>query len=456
MIGNLKILGLALSVIIALSAITAMAALAQQGKLTSDGPVTLTATETGIKEVPLTLTGTQTGAAGSNALTTFGGKVECSTATYKGHKYNVTPHALISTGTTQITITPQYGKCTLFGKPATVDMNGCDYVFDIEGTTGVDEFGVTTTIACPKEQHVQVTMFESEAKHTEANSFCMLTITENAAGYAGLNATDTTNGFIDINGTIKEILVHEKSKSALCAEATSEGSELDFDIKIEGKTSGGAVKAISISDDGKLTWRQLGSGLNAWTMFGLKVECPESTYTGHQYNVTPHSHISSGSTSITLTPHYNQANHNCLIEPANWPTTINMNGCDYVLHLGVTTGGGAGTYGVTTDIVCPEGQQIAWKVWTSTADETSKPNEPFCVVHIPPQTGLGGAHATDTGNGYIDITGAFEGTKAVRTKSASHPVFCPASETSSGKFDIDITVKGINAAGGATSISLSD
>jgi hypothetical protein len=447
---NLKALGLALVAFLAMAAAIASTASAQ-GKLTSDGPVTLKGEDKGS---PLTLIGKQTGGAASNALTAFSGKMECASATIAGHKYNVTPHTHILSGATQITVTPQYGKCTLFGKPATVDMNGCDYVIDLEGTTGADKFGVKTTMSCPAGKHIQVTMFDSEAKHGEGNSFCKLTITENAGGYAGLSITDTTNGFVDLNGTVGGITIHEKSESGLCAEATTEKGEIHLDITIEGRNFNGAVKAVSISDEGKFTWSE--SGVTTWTMFGITTACPGTSYTGHRHNETPHQHIPSGSTTITLTPHYTQAGHNCLIKPVNWTKTVNMNGCDYVVHLGATTGGVAGTYGVTTDIVCPEGNQISWTIWTNSTDETNKPGEPFCIQHIPPQTGMTGLHATDTGSGRFDLGGSLEGTKVVQTKSASHPIFCPAQETIAGKIDIDITVEGLNQAGELTSVSLSD
>jgi hypothetical protein len=80
------------------------------------------------------------------------------------------------------------------------------------------------------------------------------------------------------------------------------------------------------------------AGSNALTAFGLRIECPQSTYTGHKYSETPHTLIPNGATTVTLTPDYKEENHNCRSFPGNFPMTVSMNGCDYVLHFGETTG----------------------------------------------------------------------------------------------------------------------
>lgn len=198
------------------------------------------------------------------------------------------------------------------------------------------------------------------------------------------------------------------------------------------------------------------SGSNAWTMFGLAFSCPESTYTGHKYNVTPHTFIPSGATTVTMTPVYKQVSTstgkaNCRMSFGNFPATVDMNGCDYVAHLGETNGG-ADTYSLTFDIVCPAGKEIVWTVFTT--DTKHAENKLFCTMSIPPQTGLAGADATGTTNGYIDITGALEGIYVVKKNGGEDPLLCPAAETLSGKLDIDLTVSGHNEGGGETILGL--
>jgi len=212
----------------------------------------------------------------------------------------------------------------------------------------------------------------------------------------------------------------------------------------------------TITSDGPftLTGTETGvAGSNALTAFGLKVECPGSTYTGHKYNITPHERIPSGATTFTLTPHYNDEPHGCLVTPGNFRLTVDKNGCDFVGHLGETTGGVAGTYGTTVDIVCPAGQEITLTLATNTTDLTN--NKLMCIQHIPPQVGLTGPHLKQTEGGHLGLVGTVTNIKMTETASATHPILCPKKETLTAEFHADITVKGDNAAGEPTALTLS-
>jgi hypothetical protein len=241
MIRNLKALGLALVAVFALSAVVASAASAQVGTLTSTGPVTLD--------------GVNTGVASANQLTAFEGTTQCPNVTYTGHKYNVTPHTFIPNDVSTVTITPHYGLCSAkIGAatfPATVNMNGCDYVFHLEGTTpGVDTYTVKATVVCPETKHITIEIFATAAKHTSKEAFCHITITENPEGYLGLHATDTTNGKVDITGEIKGITAHKEriGGSILCpVKETTNAATLSQDVTIEGKNEAGGVTSISLS-----------------------------------------------------------------------------------------------------------------------------------------------------------------------------------------------------------------
>jgi hypothetical protein len=234
MIRNLKTLGLTLFASLALGVVAASAASAQeQGVLTSDGPVTLTG-----KTTPETVNIT---------LAAFGSQLACPNKLYTGHKYNVTPHEGIPNGATTTTITLHYGACTwsIFNFPTTVDMNGCDYVFDLGKTTPAGNkektYGITTTVVCPPEKHIQVTTFTSGSAHgVGTTSFCTITITENAAGYQGLHATDLGTGKIRIHGTIQSITAdmdrgpHPLPFGVACNEAETEAAEVAFDMTVSG------------------------------------------------------------------------------------------------------------------------------------------------------------------------------------------------------------------------------
>jgi hypothetical protein len=207
---KLKTLGLALAAVFAIGALAASAASAQNGIFTSDGPVTLI--------------GTQTGGVNENAWTFFGKVDTCANATYTGHKVNVTPHEPIPNGATEITITPHYGTCVINtgAFPTTTDMNGCDYDLKLTETTPTvtDSYFVDFKVTCPVGKHIVTTLFTNAAGHTANSPFCHITITENLAGYTGLKAVDTTNGTIDLTGTIEGV---EADKEVISGTTTDVG-----------------------------------------------------------------------------------------------------------------------------------------------------------------------------------------------------------------------------------------
>jgi hypothetical protein len=201
-----------------------------------------------------------------------------------------------------------------------------------------------------------------------------------------------------------------------------------------------------ITSTGKVTLVGTENTPSKLTAFGLTVECPGSTYTGHKYNVTPHTFIENGAETATLSPKYKEPCKNNFAA-----STVDLNGCDYVVHLGATTGV-ADTYAVTYDIVCPVGKDITVTNWLAAAEHTE--GKEACVLHIAPQTGLKGGTVKDTTAGDLELKGPVTGIKVVETKDALHPLLCPAKE-GTGELDIDATVKGNNEAGANTAISLS-
>jgi hypothetical protein len=230
-----------------------------------------------------------------------------------------------------------------------------------------------------------------------------------------------------------------------------------------------AQNALLTSDGAvTLTGEETGVEKNRLEAFGAFVECPGGTkYTGHlvtteaQTAGKEHKNagigknlIASGSTTVTVTPHYK--------EPCkgsnNTVATIDMNGCDYVIHSGATTGvqppGGA-TYGATVDIVCPPNKTITVTIWLTAGTHISEPLNPKCIIHIGSQSGLKGGHITDTNlaDGHIELTETVEKITATQTRNS---ILCPAgTATTEAKFKLDVTVKGHNSVGAATGVSLS-
>lgn len=207
-----------------------------------------------------------------------------------------------------------------------------------------------------------------------------------------------------------------------------------------------SAASAQLISDGPVTLKTTETGpekSNALTAFGLRTECPGSTITGHKYNVTPHGLIASGETTATLTPHY--VNCKSIVGGLSLPTTVDMNGCDYVVHIAK---GGA----LTFDIICPVGQEITVTVWTNATDHANAVT-PMCILHVKEQKGLAGATASNTATD-IDITGTLKNISVTKTKT-THTLLCPAASTTTGEFDIDVTVQGFNGVGGATAISVS-
>jgi hypothetical protein len=264
---NFKILGLALMAIFALGAVAASVASAQvQGKLTSTGPVTLT--------------GVETGGAGANALTVFGGALECPGSTYTGHL--VTTHKqteenpkkvtlehknagigvdMLPSGSTTATLTPHYKETNAEGKPncagalgtkATIDMNGCDYVAHLGVTTGDQSkgptYGATFDIVCPSSKEITITLFGGA--HT-GTPLCVIHVPEQLAKdmVSTVHATDTKNGTIDMQGTIEKITITQTRNSILCPAGTeNDEGILHFDVSTTGHNAEGKPTTISLSD----------------------------------------------------------------------------------------------------------------------------------------------------------------------------------------------------------------
>lgn len=94
-----------------------------------------------------------------------------------------------------------------------------------------------------------------------------------------------------------------------------------------------------------------------------------------------HGTIPGPTTTLTMTASW----ENC--QGGGFPGVVHMNGCDFLYHVN----GGMLTTG-WVDIICPPGQEIT---------KTSGPigGTIKCVIHIPPQAGLGPVTYTNVGAG---------------------------------------------------------
>jgi len=218
------------------------------------------------------------------------------------------------------------------------------------------------------------------------------------------------------------------------------------------------VGTITSTGPVKLTGTLTGAkNENSFTAFGGVLSCATAKYTGNKILTQAqteagktHELVPTDSSSVTVTPHYGS----CILTQAGieFPTTVDMNGCDFELDFGVTTGV-ANKYKVKTTEECPSTQTIKTTIFENATKHAE--NKPFCVIDITKETNRGeGLTATDTLNGSIDITGTVEGLKMDR-ESPTGSFLCPKEETKTGIWHFDINVTGDNAAGAATTISLS-
>jgi hypothetical protein len=186
---------------------------------------------------------------------------------------------------------------------------------------------------------------------------------------------------------------------------------------------------------------------NAFTAFGLEVQCTGSTYALHKLNST--AFIPNDSSTATITPNYKEP---CVTNSGNFPTTIDMNGCDYSITLGTTTAV-ANQYNATFHVICSGTNQITVTVFTNATKHAE--NKPFCKLHIGTQSNLAGATAKDNLNGSIQLNGTVTGIAAQRTNGGEDPLLCAATQTPTAEYHINVTASGKNEAGGATNVSLS-
>jgi hypothetical protein len=171
---NLKILGLALVASLALSAMAASAASANTAVVTPGHHIEGLFGE----DNPL-----------NHALTGVAG-VECTTAHYEG-----------TATTSTITLKPTFELChTTSGAPATVTVNGCDYQLTLGGPlNGMVAPVKHVQLVCPGSAQIEVHVY-GNVNHTIPA--CTINIPGQTPTPEDLTATDTTDGTIDIQGTV--------------------------------------------------------------------------------------------------------------------------------------------------------------------------------------------------------------------------------------------------------------
>jgi hypothetical protein len=224
----------------------------------------------------------------------------------------------------------------------------------------------------------------------------------------------------------------------------------------------GAIAASGASAQGRLTTEgskavtltATETGLtfdNSFTAFGGRLHCPGSTITGHKKMTEAetatrrHDLIPNNATEITLTPHF----RNCVTEEAGnrLPTTIDMNGCDFLLTVGALVS--AGTYKTDIHIVCPPNRFIEITHFSSASHALR-----VCAKKITTTTPTSHAHITNTPaaagtKNDLDVVGTFTDIEVHKSG------LCGSETTKVAIQHIHMTVKGVDAAGLQTGITIS-
>ncbi len=230
---NLGALGLSISAVLAVSSMSAPAASAQsQGHVVADG--------TSVKLTATSATGTK------SLRRLFGQRVECHVH-YTIGNINDTPHGVGNLPATERTVAQDQSNCVgsigELAAPATVTMNGCDYVWHIGTTIEVGKWGSTTDIVCPAGKQIEAHVYTSA---THATTVCTFNIPAQS-GLTGGFVRNVAGGKITFGGPIKGIKATRSGVLCGGSAETTTGEE-DFDAEVSGTNAAGSSTAIEVTD----------------------------------------------------------------------------------------------------------------------------------------------------------------------------------------------------------------
>jgi len=217
----------------------------------------------------------------------------------------------------------------------------------------------------------------------------------------------------------------------------------------------GELYAEGATNEFTLTGAQTGAAnANRITAFGSFIECPGTVGTGHAVLThtettegKKHQMLQDGASKVTVTPHYSI----CYATALKFPMTIIMNGCDYEVNIGETTGG-VDTYGGSGKAVCP-GKGPEWKLYKVGSKHTEADLK--CVFTTLPNQEYKGLHATDTTNGTISITGEAVGFTVTQHEGPAKGCLSAATSDPNVKLDADVTITAHDEEGSPVGIGLS-
>lgn len=141
---------------------------------------------------PAILTGTNISHNGStdHVFTLSGGNsIRCSVASLS---------ATVTAASESVSFTPTYEKCTSSGLPVTFTMNGCHWeAYLVAFPAPPYIFGVLKLV-CPANQHPEIHLFSSAAKHAANEGLCTYSIAPES-GYESLEYVNTSSSPDDVD-----------------------------------------------------------------------------------------------------------------------------------------------------------------------------------------------------------------------------------------------------------------
>lgn len=179
----------------------------------------------------------------------------------------------------------------------------------------------------------------------------------------------------------------------------------------------------------------------------------------HCSSVTFTADMAAASTTLTITPAFGNSCTTTVLGKS-FPTTITMNGCDFLLHT--TNPSGPNPYFATVDLACSPPADIVIHLYETAAKHNS--NEPTCTFTIEskpagiPPINVSLDHFTLT-NGTNAITGKTDITakatvEKIRNIVTGNEATCGTTNTTT-KFEGATTLSGTTSSGANQGISVS-
>ncbi len=188
-----------------------------------------------------------------------------------------------------------------------------------------------------------------------------------------------------------------------------------FAMSAVAATAAQAEKFTSANYPAAVPGEQVGALPNEFEVTNAGVECGTATFSGT---------LAAASETLTMTPDYT----NCLIG-GSIPMTVDINGCDYLLHV-------VGVKELSTDVACPTTAGGVTDKIAITIPATG------CEIQIPEQTGLKKLTVKNEAAGDMLIT------LAITNIQYSQNAKCPggAESEKTGIYTGQVTLKGNNGA----------